>query len=77
VFVLTITRILETSVHPGLRAYPKYNPEPAVASVPVLLADLCLRLQRHWKGSLGLQAAAIPGPLSANEVFHRGLSSQK
>ena len=31
---------LETSVHPGLRAYPKYNPEPAVASVPVLLADL-------------------------------------
>ena len=31
--------------------------------VPVLLADLCLRLQRHWRGSFGLQVAAIPGPL--------------
>ena len=32
-------------------------------SFPVLLADLCLRLQRPWKGRLGLQVAAIPGPL--------------
>ena len=32
-------------------------------SVPVLVANLCLRLQRHWRGSLGLQVAAIPGPL--------------
>jgi len=32
-------------------------------SVPLLVADLCLRLQRHWRGSLGLQVAAIPGPL--------------
>ena len=46
-------------------------------SVPVLLADLCLKLQRHWRGSLGLQAPDIPGPLPANGVFHRGLSSQK
>ena len=46
-------------------------------SFPVLLADLCLRLQRPWKGRLGLQVAAIPGPLSANGVFHRGLSYQK
>ena len=32
-------------------------------SVPVLLAELCLRFQRHWRGSLGLQVAAISGPL--------------
>ena len=30
-FVLTFTRTLETSVHPGLRAHPKHRPEPAVA----------------------------------------------